>query len=197
MLRQSSSAPTRTCNLCGQTKPQDADHYYSRLQKSGVRTYSCWCKVCQAAKTRARWAADPEAQQKDRARREPRREEIRAYDRMRAKRDREKKKIIIDRWHANNPQRSRALAISRSATRRAREKNIGGKWTADDVDRMMRGQKGRCWWCSKKLGAFHVDHRIPVAKDGTNDPSNLVLSCPPCNRSKSAKLPQEFAGRLF
>ena len=36
-----------------------------------------------------------------------------------------------------------------------------------------------------------VDHVIPVAKGGTDDPSNLVPACGPCNRAKGcgSKMP--------
>jgi 5-methylcytosine-specific restriction endonuclease McrA len=36
-----------------------------------------------------------------------------------------------------------------------------------------------------------------LSKGGMHDRSNIVISCEECNRSKGAKLPQEFAGRLF
>jgi len=147
---------------------------------------------------RVRWRSSPDAKAKDKEYRDARRDEIRVYDRMRAKRDREKRKIIIEKWHKNNPGRSKALYVSIAARRRARLKSVGGSFSADDIERLKRAQKGKCWWCSSKLGdKFHVDHRFPVAKGGHNNPSNLVLSCAPCNRAKSAKMPWEFSGRLL
>jgi 5-methylcytosine-specific restriction endonuclease McrA len=61
-------------------------------------------------------------------------------------------------------------------------------------------QKGKCWWCGKKLNKekWHVDHLIPLSKDGKHCLSNMVASCPACNWSKSNKLPHEFMeGRLL
>jgi 5-methylcytosine-specific restriction endonuclease McrA len=150
------------------------------------------------AAVRRRWRDDPDARIKDKACRDKRREQIRAYDRMRAKRDREKKKPILERWHRNNPERSKELSIAKSHRRRARERVAGsGSFTANDIQKMRVSQKNKCWWCEKKLpDKFHVDHRIPLAKGGTNDRGNVVIACVPCNKSKSAKMPWEFAGRL-
>lgn len=47
-----------------------------------------------------------------------------------------------------------------------------------------------CFWCG--CDADTVDHIIPVAKGGTDDPDNLVACCRRCNFSKRDKLPEEF-----
>ena len=147
---------------------------------------------------RERWRCDPQAKAKDKLSRDARREEIRAYDRMRAKRDREKKTVIIARWIENNPERHKQLRIASSARRRARVRAAPGSFTADDIERLKAAQKGRCWWCTKLIKKQpHADHRIPLAKGGTNDVGNIVISCAACNKSKSAKMPWEFAGRLL
>jgi len=47
-----------------------------------------------------------------------------------------------------------------------------------------------CQYCGRKVPevALEIDHRIPVAKGGTNDPANLVTSCKDCNRAKRDKV---------
>ena len=45
-----------------------------------------------------------------------------------------------------------------------------------------------CVYCGKP--ADSIDHRIPIAKGGTNDLSNLQPMCWPCNRKKSGSLIQ-------
>ncbi len=150
------------------------------------------------AAVRERWQTSPQAKALDKASRDARRQSIRAYDRMRAKRDRDKKRVIIDRWIENNPERYRQLNIAKSHRRRARIAAVGGSFSADDIEQMWTAQGDRCWWCNARLkGEFHVDHRIPIAKGGANDRSNIVIACVPCNKSKSAKMPWEFAGRLL
>ena len=44
----------------------------------------------------------------------------------------------------------------------------------------------RCYYCGG--AATEVDHVIPVAKGGTDDRSNLVPACGPCNRAKGAQI---------
>lgn len=79
-----------------------------------------------------------------------------------------------------------------------RRRSAHGSFTAEDIKLQFKVQKGRCWWCSKKIkGIYHVDHVIPLSRGGTNDPSNLVISCPKCNLSKNNKLPHEWNGRMF
>ena len=47
-------------------------------------------------------------------------------------------------------------------------------------------QEGLCAYCSKKLDNYHVDHIYPLAAGGTNDISNLAISCPTCNLTASS-----------
>jgi len=81
--------------------------------------------------------------------------------------------------------------------RRARKRNAPGTHTAADVRAQYGRQHGRCYWCEKRVGdAYHVDHVMPLFLGGSDGPENLVVSCPPCNDSKAAKHPMDFAGVL-
>jgi 5-methylcytosine-specific restriction endonuclease McrA len=98
------------------------------------------------------------------------------------------------RWQKDNPDKCRA----QKHRRRARKLAVGGTHTAEDVRRQMQSQKYKCWWCGAACAdKYHVDHLIPLARGGHNNPSNIVISCPHCNDSKGAKTPDEFAGRLL
>ena len=48
----------------------------------------------------------------------------------------------------------------------------------------------RCHYCGAPAPAvqLEVDHYIPVASGGTDDPSNLVAACQQCNAGKSAMI---------
>jgi DNA-binding CsgD family transcriptional regulator len=58
----------------------------------------------------------------------------------------------------------------------------------------MRRDGARCFYCGSDLSQterdqIHIDHFIPVARGGGDDPLNLVVSCSACNLSKSDHLP--------
>jgi hypothetical protein len=52
-----------------------------------------------------------------------------------------------------------------------------------------------CRYCGKQSDSveLQVDHIIPVSKGGSNDESNLVTSCVPCNQGKSDILLEQAA----
>ncbi len=49
-----------------------------------------------------------------------------------------------------------------------------------------------CVYCKKKDTPLQVEHIIPRAKGGSNRPSNLTVSCEPCNQKKGAKSLGDF-----
>lgn len=63
--------------------------------------------------------------------------------------------------------------------------------------------KGRCQGCLRDLTGLatpvhdlHLDHIIPLAQGGSNDPTNFQLTCAKCNLSKGGKVkdfPVKFA----
>lgn len=55
--------------------------------------------------------------------------------------------------------------------------------------------EGKCHYCGTSLtldGRWHIEHKMPRALMGGNEPSNLVASCVPCNHKKRDKTDQEF-----
>ncbi len=55
-------------------------------------------------------------------------------------------------------------------------------------------QRGLCAYCHKvvKLEDATVDHRTPTSRGGTDDMSNLCMSCASCNESKGRRTSTEF-----
>ena len=100
----------------------------------------------------------------------------------------------IASWRKANLDKSRA----NYHRRRARKLSNGGTHTAQDVQRQGDCQKWLCWWCGKYCAEkYDVDHLVPLKRGGHNWPSNIVISCPHCNRSKQDKTPDEWVGRLL
>ena len=71
--------------------------------------------------------------------------------------------------------------------------------TADLVSR----QGGKCYYCDKaftKRRKAELEHVIPLSRGGLNADDNVVAACVSCNRTKSAKAPDDYAreiGRLL
>jgi 5-methylcytosine-specific restriction endonuclease McrA len=39
---------------------------------------------------------------------------------------------------------------------------------------------------------FHIDHKTPISRGGSNDIGNLQILCPTCNMKKGAKTHDEY-----
>lgn len=111
-------------------------------------------------------------------------------------------KAYAKEWDAANPERHKVTQSAAQHRRRARKLGNGGNHTNADLAAIRAAQTdnhGRliCWLCGKPIkGTPHIDHFIPLAKGGTNDPGNLHYTHGTCNQSKGAKLPSEI-GRLL
>lgn len=202
-------AHSKRCTKCGESKPLTEFH----RRTASIDGLAVRCKCCASEVTRARNAANPQAN----------RDKAAAWQ----KTNKEKRKIIRDRWVANNlekmrvmrkawkeanPEKVRAEAAARlranpdiraanESRRRAKKAAVGGSFTAQQIRELYGLQRGCCAICTEKLGAkFHRDHITPIALGGGGDISNIQLLCPSCNCRKSAKDPIEHAqamGRLL
>ena len=77
--------------------------------------------------------------------------------------------------------------------RRARLKGAKGSYTQRDVEVIYEKQKGLCLYCAILLDdTFHRDHKVPLARGGTNYPRNIALTCGTCNLKKQNKTASEF-----
>ena len=78
--------------------------------------------------------------------------------------------------------------------RRARLKEAPGRFNKSDIDLLLMEQDFMCKYCKASFEdvGFHIDHRIPLVKGGSNWSENLQLLCPTCNLKKGAKLPEQF-----
>lgn len=119
-------------------------------------------------------------------------------------RNRERENVRSQKWRNANADRATArvrgwLAANpekRCVNRRnyeARKRDAVGTHTLADVMALLTAQSSRCGVCHTDLGdGYHVDHKHPLARGGSNGPDNLQLLCPTCNRSKGAKTMEEW-----
>ena len=168
----------KICTKCKIEKPLEA------FGRRGKGTKS-WCKQCYSNNFKAYWPA---------------------Y------RDANRETIVerVTRYKANHPEwekdrkngsRIRNIDTHRTKTRRyrARKEGITGNHTGQDILKMYKDQAGRCNnpYCRvEMLGAYSVDHVIPVSRGGSNNPDNLQLMCTPCNSSKGALTMDEWMSLL-
>lgn len=200
------SIASKCCTKCSETKPL-VDFNRHAASKDGRRPD---CRECQK-KRLAKYHTNNKAKNNKRAmkwyyenkelanmkqrewyrnNRETRLNSIHKYQAD----NKEKRRETVRRWVERNPD-----AVSTAwRNYRARKYNAPGTHTKKDIDDLFAKQKGRCWWCTKRIKSSpEADHRIPLARGGSNGIENIVISCGPCNRRKWMKMPSEFAGRLL
>lgn len=87
----------------------------------------------------------------------------------------------------------KAIRAKQQAERRGLLLTAGGAHSAEDILQMVEDQGRLCAYCEEPLDAsYHVDHMTPLVRGGSNDWSNLAISCQPCNSRKHAKTAEEF-----
>ena len=200
----------KRCSACGVTK--SLTDFYVKSGRSCAE-----CKCCAIAKTAAWVKKNPDKRRATWQRwlarhRERHNEQARAWTARHPDRKRAQSQAWIDR-HPEKRKLAAGEYVKRNLDkanagwhkRRARIKGNGGQHTADDIARLYETQSGRCAnlvcrMCLGRRAKYHVDHIIPIALGGTDNPDNLQLLCAKCNGRKSAKPPERWAqenGVLF
>lgn len=78
-----------------------------------------------------------------------------------------------------------------------RRRSCKGTFNRTHIDALFAAQNGVCTYCSSMLiTGFHIDHKKPLSRGGTNWPRNLQLTCATCNLRKHTMTHQEFLRRL-
>lgn len=92
------------------------------------------------------------------------------------------------RNYDENPERREANLRRVKARKLAGLANLVAYWES-------RGIPLECFYCR---GPFeHIDHFHPRKRGGSDDPSNLVPACAPCNLRKHDKLPIDWINQLL
>ena len=130
------------------------------------------------------------------------REYRKAYNSAHRERINELSRESAKRRRKTDPEKVRAWGRKSSHDRRARLANASDSYTVADLEAIRKAQtdkQGRliCWRCGKPIkGKPHLDHWIPLDKEGSNGAGNLHYMHARCNLTKAAKHPNEI-GRLL
>lgn len=109
--------------------------------------------------------------------------------------NREKSRAACRRYYERNRREMVERVKPHGRKRRAQKRGCEGTHTVADTRAILAAQRYRCTYCRadlRKVGR-HLDHIMPLALGGSNGPENLQYLCPPCNLSKGAKDPLQFA----
>lgn len=200
--RYSPDDTTRECSRCHAVLPLDDEHFPNLKGK-----FRGWCKPCNNAADRARYeerrerllasqaayrAAHPDIIRERRAAKY-------AADPEKAKRaakawlDANKRKAAATkrRYRAENHE---AVTIA-EREKHARRKGAEGHYTAEDIRAQFETQGGRCFYCYRPLVRYHIEHKTPIARGGTNWPHNLVCACSSCNLEKGPMTAAEYIAK--
>ena len=98
--------------------------------------------------------------------------------------------------------KNKARWLNHKLARRAREKSSPEEMEQcrQWILRVRSESVHACYYCKRRFrGTVHIDHVIPLSKGGRHTVANLCASCPPCNREKSSKQPDQFTvfGQAF
>lgn len=95
-------------------------------------------------------------------------------------------------WNAANKPLRREYARETAHKRRAAKNSGRNDLSRQDIAELVALQKGRCACCREQT-KLTLDHITALSRGGENTRSNAQMLCKPCNLSKGAKHPIEFA----
>lgn len=96
-------------------------------------------------------------------------------------------------WRKNNAHK----VAMWNRLRRHRERAAGPMPHRFEIGQMLCEQDARCGYCGVLLShEYHIDHKTPVSKGGTNAVENLHLTCARCNTRKRDMSDKDFRALL-
>lgn len=145
----------------------------------------------------------------------------RAYGRAWMRRNPDKAREAMRRWRERHPEADRAarrrhyvanaesvksavIAYRRAnpdvvqtvrRLRRARATQAEGSYTVAEWRSLVTRHGGACAYCDRR-GPLTADHRVPLARGGTNYIANILPACRSCNARKRLLTESEFRARL-
>ena len=152
------------------------------------------------------WRENNKERKKDRDKRyyQVNKNRIRELQRKYREENKDQYRVYFENWKAENSERYKEaytlwrkkheeLVRAYKRNYKARKKHAEGTHNGRDIERLYVKQGGKCFYCGTKLNdVFHVDHKVPLSRGGSNFPNNLALACPTCNLQKNDKTAEEY-----
>ena len=92
-------------------------------------------------------------------------------------------------WREKN--RHVAHAHSHISTLRCRYPDVSENISREDLSAWILEHRGNnCIYCGDI--AFHIDHKMPLSKNGEHDLNNIQMICATCNRAKNDMTDDEY-----
>jgi len=104
----------------------------------------------------------------------------------------EKEKTRISGYYkATQPDR-----IAKHAFYRAKRMGLSGDFTGEDILRLFDKQNGLCATCGVNVeDGYHIDHKTPLGRGGSNFITNIQILCASCNFNKGRLTNEEWLKR--
>lgn len=188
------SGLSHKCKACG--KAQDAkylsEHREENKATSKARYYA---KPEARAKYRIDNAEKIAAGKRDWRKRNP--DKVKAHKKDSAKRHPESQARRLKRYNERHPEVQSMRVHVQNMRQRAKQMDDLFDWKRSELAAMYAEQEGKCAYCGISIywsvpHDVHVDHIHPLSRGGTNELSNLCLSCQDCNFSKGNKTIPEW-----
>ena len=101
--------------------------------------------------------------------------------------------FLADHSHWPNAAFGRMMKMRFSAWQREHGRWVRRSSIPEPLREQIFARDGlQCSYCDDVRGPFEIDHIIPVAENGDDNPENLCVACRLCNRMKGAKSLEEF-----
>jgi HNH endonuclease len=98
------------------------------------------------------------------------------------------------RYHNAHPE----AANKRRYEYRTRMRDNGGSFTNHEFNKLLAAQEYSCYYCHVPFfnntiyARYHIDHKTPISRGGSNDIFNIAISCPTCNLVKGKMTDEEY-----
>ena len=189
----------KRCARCHEWQPFASFAFAHVRQRSGRHGRQAYCRPCGVVRCRE-WAV---------ANRERRRAINDAYNNRLLASGHYKRKELSPEQRAKKNAHQRAYRIANMSKvlmwnklRMHKQRGGGPMPSLDYFSALLCEQEYLCPYCLKMLrdGDYHIEHKTPLSRGGTNDAKNLQIVCRLCNLRKQRRTHQEYItaiGRLI